>query len=107
MGSALLGAKMSERSWAVFFCSGRSTGTSFEVWASTTASGAASPLEEFVLGSCEWPSRTRPPATNPARKTTAEAIHLHMGTPPVVGLDAQMPQGPLPLHDQETVLTVS
>src|SRR5260370_28179226 len=52
MGSALLGAKMSERSWAVFFCSGRSTGTSFGVWASATASGGALSLGDgFVLAS--------------------------------------------------------
>src|ERR1700730_6148341 len=52
MGSALLGAKMSERSWAVFFCSGLSTGTSFGVWASATASGGALSLGcDFVLAS--------------------------------------------------------
>ena len=37
-GVALLGVKMSDRSCAVFFCSGRSAGTSFGVWASAMAS---------------------------------------------------------------------
>src|SRR5580704_15408819 len=37
-GTALAGAKMSDRSWGVFFCSGRSIGTSAVVWASFTAS---------------------------------------------------------------------
>jgi hypothetical protein len=37
-GAARLGAKTSDRSCAVFRCSGRSAGTSFVVWASAMAS---------------------------------------------------------------------
>src|SRR5207237_3789104 len=81
---------MSERSCAVFFCSGRSTGTSFGVWAWAMASCGALPFAAgfaccglVVLGSCERTSSTKLPAANPARKTAARVIRLRMGDTPV------------------------
>jgi hypothetical protein len=45
--------------------------------------GAAFLAGDFVSASCEWRSRTALPVKNPARKTTAKAIRLCMGTLPV------------------------
>src|SRR6267143_1608002 len=82
-GSALLGAKTSDRSCAVFFCSGRSAGTCCGVCASTTASPDRPAGEVFgSWAPAERVSRMSPPATT-AKMTPVNSPRLfHIRRPP-------------------------